>query len=270
MDIQAYIASGKLELFVLGELGEREREEVLRMARLYPEIRKELDQIEEAMFQLDEMTGKAPSPAVRNKVFQTLSQDFSEKNGPTIKPLESKTVSIQPWKAYFAAASLVAIVAITTAVYYVIQYRDANQKYVSLVQDREFLAQEMEQYKANFERTDTQLETLLTGNYQKIQMKGQDLPMQKDASVDVWWDPSAQKVFVSVNTLAGLDPQFDYQLWAIGDQGPVGIGLVSSEQKFTLQQMEAVAAAGAFAITIEPKGGSQSPTLEKLVVIGNV
>ena len=47
MDIQSYIASGKLELFLLGELTEREREEVLALAKAYPEIQKELEELEE-------------------------------------------------------------------------------------------------------------------------------------------------------------------------------------------------------------------------------
>ncbi|MFN3801897.1 MAG: anti-sigma factor, partial [Belliella pelovolcani] len=61
MDIQAYISSGKLELFVLGELSVREQEEVMKLAEQYPEIRKELDQIEEAMFAFDNLSGKALS-----------------------------------------------------------------------------------------------------------------------------------------------------------------------------------------------------------------
>jgi anti-sigma-K factor RskA len=270
VDIQAYIASGKLELFVLGELGEREREEVLRMARLYPEIRKELDQIEEAMFQLDEMMGKAPSPAVRSRIFDTLSKDLAAAKAIQDKQLGTATASLRPWKTYFAAASVVAILAIFTALYFLLQYREANEKYLSLAQEQEYLAAEIDQLKAGFEQSEAQLETLLAGEFQKVQMKGKDLPLQKDALVDVWWDPASQNVFVSVNTLDALDGDFDYQLWAIGDQGPVGIGLVRADQRFTLQQMDAVAAAGAFAVTIEPKGGSQSPTLEKLVVIGTV
>jgi len=38
VDIQAYISSGKLELFVLGELNETEQQEVLAMSKKYPEI----------------------------------------------------------------------------------------------------------------------------------------------------------------------------------------------------------------------------------------
>lgn len=75
---------------------------------------------------------------------------------------------------------------------------------------------------------------------------------------------------MAVNNLNELSEEFDYQLWVIGDQGPIGIGLVNERKKMTLQQMQAVAQAGTFAITIEPKGGSESPTLDKLVVIGNV
>jgi len=47
----------------------------------------------------------------------------------------------------------------------------------------------------------------------------------------------------------------------------VGIGLVNADHKFSLQQMKTVAAVGAFTITIEPMGGSESLTLEKLMVL---
>jgi anti-sigma-K factor RskA len=87
----------------------------------------------------------------------------------------------------------------------------------------------------------------------------------------VLWDQNAQVVFIAINNLNDLSDEFDYQLWAIGDDGPVGIGLVNNKvEKLTLQQMQAVAQAGAFAITIEPKGGSKAPNLEKLVVLGEV
>ena len=45
MDIQAYISSGKLELFLLGELNEREQQEVMQMAARYPAIQKELEEL---------------------------------------------------------------------------------------------------------------------------------------------------------------------------------------------------------------------------------
>ena len=52
MDIQDYISSGKLELFVLGDLNETEQQEVLAMAKKYPEIEQEIIAIEEAYITL--------------------------------------------------------------------------------------------------------------------------------------------------------------------------------------------------------------------------
>lgn len=274
MDIQAYISSGKLELFVLGELSEREREEVLQLAKQYPEIQIELDQIEEAFFQFDNQSGINPSSSVKKKIFESFDKGMGESPEVVMTtPKEeetTKTVSIQPWKAYFAAASIVAVLASAIAVYFVLRYNNLDQRLTALLQEQSVLAEELDQYKVNFEQADAQLETLLAGNYERIPMKGEGFEMQKDAAVDVWWDKGSASVFVSVNNLSGLEDQYDYQLWAIGEQGPVGIGLVDASQKFSLQQMQAVASAGAFAITIEPKGGSKSPTLEKLVVLGNV
>jgi anti-sigma-K factor RskA len=271
VDIQNYISSGKLELYLLGELSEREREEVVRMAKKYPEIQKELDQLEEAFFQIDQRSGSAPSQSVKKRIFDSLENDFNEDKEGSVKELpKSRIVSMQPWKTYFAAACVAAVIATVAAIYYANQYFDLDQKFTAMVQEQSVLAEELNKYKVNFEQSDAQLETLLTGNFQRVPMKGDGFEIQKDALVDVWWDKNANSVFVSVNNLSSLEDQYDYQLWAIGDQGPIGIGLVNANQKFTLQQMEAVASAGTFAITVEPKGGSQSPTLEKLVVIGNV
>ena len=132
------------------------------------------------------------------------------------------------------------------------------------------MAGNLNQVKLEFEEKESQLDKLVAGDFRLVKLKGESLNMQKDASVNLFWDQGAKEVFVEVYKLKTLSDEYDYQLWAIVDQGPVGIGLVNEGEKMTLQQMQAVAQAGAFAITIEPKGGSQSPTLDKLVVIGNV
>jgi anti-sigma-K factor RskA len=273
VDIQSYIASGKLELFLLGELTEREREEVLTLAKTYPEIQKELDELEEAMHSFDHLTGPSPSPEIKARIFESLESDF-QKVAPTKEsravPIETKVVKLSPWKNFAVAASLVALLASTAAIYFANKYYDTDQKFTALLQDQQVMADNLNQVKLQYEETDNRLDRLVAGNFKRVEMKGAGFEMQKDAKVDVFWDQSAQEVFVAVNNLNSLSAEYDYQLWAIGKDGPVGIGLVNPGEKFTLQQMQAVAEAGAFAITIEPKGGSKAPTLEKLVVLGEV
>lgn len=230
MDIQAYISSGKLELFVLGELSVREQEEVMQMAKQYLEIKQELDQIEEAMFAFDNMVGQAPSETVKSKVLDTWDKEVKNTSKKQEFPNEeTKVVAMNPWKTYAATASIVAVVASVFAVYFATRYYDVDEKFTAMVNERAVLAEELDQYKVNFEQTDAQLETLLTGNFERVPMKGDGFEMQKDAQVDVWWDKGAESVFISVNTLNELDENSDYQLWAIGDDGPVGIGLVNAD-----------------------------------------
>lgn len=273
MNIQEYIESGKLELFILGELTEREREEVLAMAKKYPEIQQELDSMEETLFSFDQKTGAVPSQKVKQKIFDSLEQDF--KKGEPLKALapsssETNLVKMTPWKTFAIAASLAAVLASAAAIYYAGKFFETDQKFTALLQDQQVMADNLNQVKLEFEKTDSRLDRLVSGDFRRVEMKGETLPMQKDAKVDVFWDQKAQEVFVAVNNLNTLSNEFDYQLWAIGKDGPVGIGLVNPGEKFTLQQMQAVAEAGAFAITIEPKGGSKAPTLDKLVVLGEV
>lgn len=271
MDIKAYISSGKLELFVLGELSEREREDVIHLANRHPEIQRELDLIEDVIYQFDNQTGRTPSAKVKSRIMDSYHENSTPiSTKPIKKQNEARQVDLSPWKSYFAAACVAAVIASLAAVYYAVQYNETRDRYTALVEEQSVLAEELNQYKVNYEQADTQLETLLTGNYVRIPMKGEGFEMQKDAQVDVWWDRGAASVYISVNNLSNLEEQFDYQLWAIGDDGPVGIGIVNPGQQYSLQQMEAVAAAGAFAITIEKKGGSESPNLEKLVVLGEV
>ena len=277
MNIQEYIESGKLELFLLGELTEREREEVIAMAKAHPQIQEELDALEQSMFAFDELTGKAPSAQVKEKIFASLEEEFKKEETPKTSPVvsnpapvETKVVKLTPWKPFAVAASLVAVFASAVAIYFAGKFYETDQKFTALLQDQQVMADNLNQVKLEYEKTDSRLDRLVAGDFRKVEMKGEALKMQKDAKVDVFWDQQAQEVFVAVNNLNSLSAEFDYQLWAIGKDGPVGIGLVNPGEKFTLQQMNAVAEAGAFAITIEPKGGSKAPTLDKLVVLGEV
>ena len=278
MDIQDYISSGKLELFVLGDLNETEQQEVLAMAKKYPEIEQEITAIEEAMLAIDEVSGISPSSGIKNKIFETLEAENKKHSATDIpaKPLQ-KEVRIEkevphsnPWKTFAVAASVVALVSVSVAIYYANQYSDAEERLAISLQQNGVLAEEVNANQVKLKSLDTGMEKFITGNFEKIPMKGEGFPMQEDALVDVFWDKESKEVLISVNQLAALDEENDYQLWAIGEEGPIGIGLVNPSRRIDLQTMNTASGAQAFAITIEPKGGSESPTLEKLVVLGEV
>ncbi len=73
---------------------------------------------------------------------------------------------------------------------------------------------------------------------------------------------------VAVENLPTPPTDKQYQLWALVDGKPVDAGMITDLED--LQAMKEMPEAQAFAITLEPKGGSVNPTLEQLYVIGNV
>ena len=275
MDIQAYISSGKLELFLLGELNEREREEVMEMASRYPAIQKELEELEKTMFAFDQLSGINPSEAVKSRIMETLFAVEQPKGAELPATEKEKTAATgsgiqrnigNTWKIWAVAASLVALLASSAAIYFATRYYQSQENYMALMLERSVLAEELDIKQARFE----QVEKVLAGDFDKVSLSGSAFEIQEDAKLNVFWNANEALVYVSVQNLALLGADQDYQLWAIGEDGPIGIGLVNPQERNVLQKMDAVVAAGAFAITIEPKGGSLTPTLEKLVALGEV
>ena len=59
-----------------------------------------------------------------------------------------------------------------------------------------------------------------------------------------------------------------YQLWALIDSKPKDLGVFDATDDKVILKMKNTQKAQAFAITIEKKGGSPSPTLQKMQSLG--
>ncbi len=80
MNVRDYIATGILEEYCLGLLSNDEQEMVLQVCRLYPDVRKELTAIENAMEKMAAIRAVTPNSSLRGKLLTSLG--FSE---PVIK-----------------------------------------------------------------------------------------------------------------------------------------------------------------------------------------
>lgn len=95
---------------------------------------------------------------------------------------------------------------------------------------------------------------LLTGLDPASQSKGKML-----------WNPSQSRGLFYVNLLPPLSAEKAYQLWVIGNQGPVSAGVFSPNKQgnavITISKIEGTAQGSLqFAVTIEPRGGVPQPT----------
>ena len=89
---------------------------------------------------------------------------------------------------------------------------------------------------------------------------------------NIYWDTTTKDVYLLVNNMPTPANNKQYQLWALLNGNPVDLGVIDTSvwQEKLLVKMKGVQDAQAFAITLEPKGGSPSPTMDAMYVVGNL
>jgi anti-sigma-K factor RskA len=90
------------------------------------------------------------------------------------------------------------------------------------------------------------------------------------SQVTVFWDTASKDVFLLVNNLPQPASDKQYQLWALLNGKPVDLGVFDIRQEKLMVKMKGVEKAQAFAITLEPRGGSAVPTMPNMYVYGKL
>ncbi len=101
-NIKEYIESGVLELYVLGVAGAKEKEEVERMALLYPEISKEIANISAAIETYGHLQAIVPDPTIKPFLMAMIDYNDRLANGeqPSFPPVINEHSSISDYEAW--------------------------------------------------------------------------------------------------------------------------------------------------------------------------
>ncbi len=263
MTSKEFIESGILELYVLDTLSDAEKAEVEHMCAKHPEVMDELTAVEEAMEQMDMELGIATPAAVKQKLFDAL---------PAAKP-HGKQVTLSSTQetkgSWMMAASVTfAILSFAAAVFYFQKYNNMSGEYEALVAQNTMTAQELNQVKNSLDQNEQLLAIATDESTRRVPLNA----TQEGSNLQlfVYWNASSEEVYLDIGNLGTPGNQQDYQLWAIVEGQPVSMGVVDFSNPSSLQKMSPVSGAVAFAITLEPKGGRATPTLENMVVLGQV
>jgi anti-sigma-K factor RskA len=264
VNIHEYISSGILEAYALGELSEKERSEVEKNLALYPELREELAQIEAVQESLLLKAAITPRTAVKEKLFAQIDEQPKGK----VITLESSSSGYM-WKWVAAASVTIALI----SSYLAYDYRAKLATTQTALDDAIALNQRMaSQYNQVNDRIDKIKSKLtITGDpsFQRIVMAG--TPNAPDAKAYVYWNESTQEVYLDIKNMKALAQENQYQLWAIIDGKPIDAGVFDGNLAEGLLKMKPISkGAVTFAVTVEPRGGKPSPTLETMQVAGNV
>jgi len=276
-EAKAYIETGILELYVLGQLTVMEQKEVEDMAAAYPLVREEINAIEIAMEKYAVFHAVKPTSGLEKKIFEKIAPSAANQpqtNNPKIVQLNTDHSASEIRSLRFALVACVGLLVLSFVALYAMNDKlgIANQRIASLNSEKEKFASTVNYM--NAANKDLQEIAAITDDPKWTVVKLGGTTIAPQAKMRIFWHKSGQHVMLD-NTRMSLpenDSKHQYQLWAIVKGKPVDLGVFDAESQpeKLLLAMKAIGDAQAFAVTLEKRGGSASPTMEKMIVQGAV
>lgn len=246
-----------IESYVLGMLNEQERLEFEKVCEEYPEIKAARDEFE---MQVEKQAIENAVPAPQHLKQRIADEIFSGKQTTPVIPIPEAPIrkinsKANGWLRVAAAASFVLLAG---SLWWNMNLKNENRK----------IQAELEDFNNRLAQAEQATKVIQGSNKIAILAGTQYSP---NSSATVYWDTISHDVYLLVNNLPIPASDEQYQLWALLDGKPIDMGVFEITQKpLQLYRMKNAQAAQAFAITLERKGGNPTPTLEKMMVVGNL
>lgn len=272
MDISNYISSGILESYVMGTLSEKERKEVECMSHIYEEIREELNRLENSLEKYAIENPKTPAPSVKKKLMDSI-KNLPKEEEHKIIPITKNSAGSKIIYALVGAAAGIALI-ITVG------YFTLSEKNIEIAS----LQKELDQIKDDYETLDANVIALNGINenlahelamFRSPEFKTIFLAETNEAAKGtlgiICWNKNNNQVMIAMENMPELPDDKQMQLWAIVDGKPQNLGVLPDDMNGSFRLLDTVVSKpDAFAITLEKRGGSPEPTMDQMMLAGNL
>lgn len=261
MTTEELITSGKLELYVCGALPSEEISEIEEAIANNPEVKKEVEEIEASLVHLAE-TVAPPLPAmvwtsVLNSIrkVRNINQDNNTTN----------------WSAITGWAAAILCIG---GIFWMLQQNNTLQEeiLISTTENIE-LKEKIENTQGKLIQATDLLAIIGSKDYNAITLPG-NATVAPDAFAKVYFNETEKIAYIDGNGLPKAPTGKVYQVWSLklDPLTPTSLGLLGSaaQNDTGIFKFENVPDPEAFGITLEPEGGSESPTLSQLYTLGTV
>ena len=260
---------------MLGLASNEEAAEVVQLSQQYPEVKQAIEAFEASLEELSFNEASIPPPHVKVNLMEALKGEFADDattqntttnniTTPVIPFNGEATARVKPlvrvWQLMAAACLILFIVSAAFNIYFYKNYQTASNQYQALLLERNSLQANNDAYK-------TSMQLMSDTATLKIEMKG--VKGKENSIATVFWNKQTKDVYLLQNSLPQTPGDKQYQLWAIVDGKPVDAGVIENCDE-ALCKMKNIPKAQAFAITLEKKGGSPTPNLQAMFVMGGV
>lgn len=253
MDINNYISSGIIEMYVMGLCSPEEKAEMELLRLQYPELNKAVLQFE-TEFENNALKDAAePGSQTDDRILQTLQSlqtpviEISDKQ-PGIKKMS--------WLKPVAAAAILLFAA--SSIFNYVLYKKTKEQQLALKEKEAYSPLPVTDY--NILKS-----PLIT----PVAMYG--VGLHSICRCTIFWDKKTGKAYIMIHHLPQSSSQNDYQLWAMVNDKPINIGIIKDEIRGRFIEMPNVpAGATAFIVTLEKAGGVSIPTIEETYLSGKI
>ena len=261
MDIKEYIESGILEMYIAGALSEKENQEVYEAMLAHPEILNEVKSIEASIVNLSAaLTTKDTNP-----YFTYIKSKLNLENKSKVIPI---TKSGSNWSAYtgWAAAVIVGGVLVWT----LNKNETLKQKVASEADENKQLEMRITESNTDLAEAEKLINVFRDKDVVSVPLAGQ--AVSPNAYAKVYIDKKSNNLYLDAQGLPEPPKGKVYQVWSLtlAPLTPTSMGTLDSFIEDTDKIFEFKIREGeqAFGITLEPTGGSETPTMEQLYTLG--
>lgn len=237
----------------MDQLTPAEKTEVEGYLNSYPEFMTDLHEIGRSLELIAMSTARPAPPGLKDKILNDIRNSVPKDNPPANKPIQGG------FGALHAIAALLGLGVLLFGYMFWQKNTDLNS-----------LQSEYTMFHDSCDQTTTQLTSQLEILRQLTFPDNRIIPFQATpgfASTDLYlhYNAVTKRNFIQVRNLPSLAANQSFQLWSLKpDQAPAPLTVFEIPSN-GLIEVAFEAGTDTYAITIEPKGGRETPTLENLI-----
>ncbi|MBT8394759.1 MAG: anti-sigma factor [Flavobacteriaceae bacterium] len=252
-DLYSFLESGLLEKYVVGDTNDAENNIVENFISEYPEVQSKYELLQDNLEIISKLNAvDAPKDSL-NFILNSLDEN-------KVIHFHTHTKRVSIW--YSIAASAAAILFATTAAFFFLQ----NQQ---LIDENQVVVEEIFDLRSDIENNNSKLESVMkqfmrlnNPETEKYIIRGNR--RAKNLKTVAYINPKEKTSMIEVVSLPQLPEEQCYQMWAQLQDKMVNLGILDAANT-DLRTIPYTENALGFEITIEPKGGNETATIENSV-----
>ena len=252
-DIYSFLESGLLEKYVVGDTNDQEENTVENYITKYPEVKSKYELLQDNLEILAELNAMEAPKETLNFILDSIEED-------KVIVLKTKTRKVSVW--YSIAASAAAVLFAISATFLFLQNKQ-------LIDENQVVVDEIFDLRSDIELTNSKLESVMqqfmklnNPETEKYIIRGNK--RARNLKTVAYINPKEKTSMIEIVSLPQLPEEQCYQMWAQLQDKMVNLGILDAANT-DLRSIPYTENALGFEITIEPKGGNETATVENSV-----